>query len=61
MGQLVSHSEIVRKLKLNDKIHFHTLRHRFESMPVQKGVSLYVVKNTLSLSINYIEISVFFE
>ena len=35
----------VRKAELNDKIHFHSLRHSFCSNLVQKGVSLYVVKD----------------
>ena len=38
---------IVRKANLNDKIHFHTLRHSFASLLVQRGVSLYVVKELL--------------
>jgi site-specific recombinase XerD len=35
----------VRLSKLNNKIHFHSLRHSFCSNLVQKGVSLYVVKD----------------
>ena len=37
----------VRSAGLNDEIHFHTLRHSFASLLVQKGVSLYVVKELL--------------
>ncbi len=35
----------VKKSNLNNKIHFHSLRHSFCSNLVQKGVSLYVVKD----------------
>lgn len=34
----------------NEKIHFHTLRHSFASNMVQKGVSIYVVKELMGHS-----------
>jgi site-specific recombinase XerD len=39
--------EYVRAAKLDDKIHFHTLRHSFASLLAQKGVSLYIIKELL--------------
>ncbi len=37
----------VRGAKLNDKIHYHSLRHSFASALVQRGVSLYAIKELL--------------
>ena len=37
----------VRDVGLNDNIHFHTLRHSFASRLIQKGASVFVVKELL--------------
>ena len=37
----------VRQAGLNDRIHFHTLRHSFASNLVQAGSSLYIIKELL--------------
>jgi integrase/recombinase XerD len=39
--------QAVRDAELDNSIHFHSLRHSFASSLVQKGVSLYVVKELL--------------
>lgn len=39
--------EIVRKSELPECVHFHSLRHSFGSNLVQKGVSLYTVKELM--------------
>jgi len=39
--------KLIRKGGLNDKLHFHSLRHSFASLLVQKGVSLFFVSKLL--------------
>jgi integrase len=40
----------VRALELDDKIHFHTLRHSFASALASRGVNLYVIQKLLGHS-----------
>jgi integrase len=48
----VSHNfkKSIRKAGLNDKLHFHSLRHSFASALVMSGVSLYAVQKLLGHS-----------
>jgi site-specific recombinase XerD len=48
-GTYISHKfkQYVRLAKLNDELHFHSLRHTCASHLVSAGVSLYVVQNIL--------------
>ena len=39
--------QAVRESNLNERIHFHTLRHSFASNLVQKGASIYAIKELL--------------
>ena len=36
--------KVVREASLSENIHFHTLRHSFASILIQKGASIYAVK-----------------
>ena len=48
-GEFISKKfkKAVREAGLNDEYHFHTLRHSFASNLVQRGISLYTVKELL--------------
>ncbi len=40
----IQFKETVRKSNLNERVHSHFLRHSFASLLVQKGISLYIIK-----------------
>jgi site-specific recombinase XerD len=45
-----SFKKIVRECEMNDRIHFHSLRHSFASNLIQRGASIYVIKELLGHS-----------
>ncbi len=49
-GLSLRFKRLVRKLKLNKTLHFHSLRHSFASWLVQEGVSLYDIQKLLGHS-----------
>ena len=43
----IQFKQTVRKSNLNEKIHFHSLRHSFASALVPNGILLYIIKELL--------------